>query len=388
MALTLNVNTNVAAINTQRHMTINNADLGKRLERLSSGLRVNGADDDAAGLSISEGFRAQLSGLTQGVRNTEMGANMVQVAEGSLNEVSAMLIRMRELAVQSANSTVNNTNREAIEAEFNQLKEEVDRIAHSTVYNDTTLLTGLGNQVDASSTALTTSNDTGVVGVSISGSPAGTYTFDDSAGDGTLTVGNGVISQTISISPLLDADSIATGSTAVANFERLGFRITLAGANLTGATGDYVDGDLDGKTIIVSQGSGASFQVGADNTSEDRIELSLGDMRATGAILNLGVVSMGTQSGARTAITQIDQAIDKVSNQRGNLGAILNRMRHTLNFTENSIEGNTASESTIRDADIATEVTKFTRIQILSQAGTAMLTQANTTPQSALTLLQ
>ena len=382
MAFTLNVNNNIASINTRRHMNFNTKDLERRLERLSSGLRINGAEDDAAGVGISEGFRAQLSGLTQGMRNTEMGANMVQVAEGSLNEVSAMLIRMRELAVQSANGTVNDLNREAIEAETIQIREEIDRIAHSSVYNDRSLLTGLGNRLsDTASSALTASAATGVAGVSISGTLEGTYTFEDDSDDGVLTLGNGTVSQTISISPLLD-------DTSVANFDRLGISITLAGGQVSTATGSYADGNLDGETLVVEGGSGASFQVGADNTIEDRIELSIEDMRASGSILNLNAVSLGTQSGAQAAITQIDQAIEKVSNQRGVLGSILNRMQHTVSSTENSILNNTASESTIRDADVATEVTLFTRIQILNQAGIAMLSQANTTPQSALSLLQ
>ena len=318
-----------------------------------------------------------------------MGANLLQVAEGSLNEVSAMLIRMRELAVQSANSTINDANREAIEAETGQLKQEIDRIAHSTVYNDQVLLTGMGNRIsETASTTLTSAADTGAIRVEISGAAAGTYTFIDDAGDGELTLGNGTVTQTIRVSQILDEDSVAEGGTAVANFDRLGLQITLAGDGASETAGTYSDGALDEATIVVEESIGGSFQVGADNTQEDRIEVSIQDMRASGNILNLNVVSLGTQASARTAITQLDQAIEKVAGQRGTLGSVLNRMQHTLNFTENSIEGNTASEGTIRDADMALEITAFTRIQILSQAATAMLTQANTTPQSALSLLQ
>lgn len=388
MPLALGVNHNIEAMNTRRHLNVNNADLGTRLERLSSGMRLNGADDDAAGLSISEGFRAQITGLTMGVRNAEMGANLLQVAEGSLNEVSAMLIRIRELAVQSANSTINSANREAIEAEAIQLTAEIDRIAQSTVYNDQNLLNGFGNSVDESaSTALTTSATTGVTRVRISGAELGTYTFTDN-GDGLLTLGNGTVSQTISSSLLLDQTGVATGSTAVANFDRLGILVTLAGHNVTTATGSYVQGDLDAATIKINSGTSGSFQVGADNTSEDRIEATIDDMSASGAVLNLNTVSMGTQSSARQAITQLDQAIEKVAQQRGTLGSLLNRLEHTLQFTENSIEGNTNSEATIRDADMASEVTSFTRAQVLSQAATSMMTQANASPQSVLSLLQ
>jgi len=388
MPLALAVNHNMSSMNTQRHMNINNGDLGTRLERLSSGLRINGADDDAAGVSISEGFRAQITGLTMGVRNAEMGSNLLQVAEGSLNEVSAMLIRMRELAVQSANSTINDDNREAIESEINQLTSEIDRIAQSTVYNDQNLLTGFGNSVDAAtSTALTTSATTGVSQVRISGADAGTYTFTDAA-DGTLSLGNGTVSQTISVSVLLDQTGVATGSTAVANFDRLGIQVTLAGHNVTTATGSYVLGDLNTATVTIDKGVGGSFQVGANNSAKDRIEATIEDMSASGNVLNLNTVSLGTQSGARQAITQLDQAIDKVAQQRGTIGSLLNRLQHTLDFTENSIEGNTNSEATIRDADMALEVTAFTRIQVLSQAATSMLAQANSSTRGVLSLLQ
>ena len=388
MALTLNVNNNIAALNTHRHMSANGKDLGTRLERLSSGVRINTAADDASGLAISEGFRAQITGLTMGVRNAEMGSNLVQVAEGSLSEVSSMLIRMRELAVQSASSTVNDRNRESIEAEVSQLKQEIDRIAHSSVYNDQVLLTGFGNTADlTASTAITDAAATGVKDITTSGAPAGTYTMTDN-GNGTISIGNGTISQTISINTQLDGNQVATGTTAVLNFDRIGIQMTLAGAQVEGVAGDYVTGDLDGKTIEITGSTGGSFQVGADNVNEDRIEVAIGDMRSSGAYLNLNAVSMGTQASAREAITQLDKAIDKVSQTRGDLGAIMNRLEHTISFTDNSIENNTNSEATLRDADMATEVTRLTRVQVLSQAATSMMAQANTSPQSALSLLQ
>jgi len=389
-ALTVDVNHNIPALTTQRYLRLNHRDLSTRLERLSSGLRVNRAADDAAGLSISEGFRAQLSGLTMGRRNAEMGANLVQVAEGSLNEVSAMLIRLRELAVQAANSTVNDLNRESIDAEVTQLKQEIDRIAQSTVYNDKTLLTGFGNRVDESaSTALTASATTGVTRIRLSGAMplADTYSFIDRAGDGEVTLGNGTVSQTLRVSPLLDRDGVATGTTAVLNFDRLGIQVTVAGSGVSTATGNYEEGDLHGTTLVVEEGAGGSFQVGADGVAEDRVDVSMGDMRASGRVLNLNTISLSTQSSARTAITRIDQAIDQVANQRGVLGSVMNRLQHTIRFTENSIEGNTDSEAAIRDADFATEVTQLTRVQILTQAATAMLAQAHLRPQGALTLL-
>ena len=385
--MALRINTNVAAMSTAHIMGDNNGDLGTRLERISSGKRINTAADDAAGLVISEGFRALITGLTMGVRNAEMGSNLVQVAEGSLNEVSAMLIRMRELAVQSASSTMSDLNREAIEAEVTQLKQEIDRFAHSTVYNEQALLTGFGNSVDENaSTALTDAATTGVMGISISGVSDGTYTMTDNA-DGTLSIGNNTVSQTLNLNTVLDGNQVATGSTAVLNFDRLGISMTVAGNDVSGAAGDYEVGDLDGKTIVVTGAAGGSFQVGANDGAEDRIGVNIADMRASGVFLNLSTLSVGTQASAQTAITQLDQAIAKTAQVRGDLGATMNRLQHSMNFTNNSIENNTNSEATLRDADLAVEVTRLTRGQVLSQAATAMLAQANSNPQRALRLL-
>ena len=389
MAHGLRINNNIAALSTRRHANINNRDLGMRLERLSTGLRINNADDDAAGLSISEQFRGQIAGYTVGVRNAEMGANLLQVAEGALNEVSTMLIRMRELAMQSATSTMNDVNREAVEAEVIQLKQEIDRIAQSSIYNDQTLLTGFGNRMDeATSSAVTASATTGVLRVSVSGSEAGVYTFDDTATDGSLTLGNGTVSQTVSISNLLDQNEVATGTTSVVNFDRLGIQVTLAGHNVTNATGSYVDGDLDGQTVVVAGGTGGSFQVGIHNDNSNRIEVGIGDMRSDGVMLNLSSVSMGTLLSARQSLASIDLAINRVTQQRGELGSVMNRLQHTISFTENALVSTTDSESSIRDADVAEEVTALTRVQVLSQAATAMLAQANATSQGALSLLQ
>ena len=386
----LRINNNIAAINARRNMNANFRDQGLRLERLSSGLRINRAADDAAGLSVREGMRAELSGLRQNVLNAEQGSNLLQVAEGSLNEVSAMLIRMRELSVQSASSTVNDLNRESIQAEFNQIIQEIDRISLSTTYNDQTLLTGFGNSIDTASTVVTGSATSGVVDVKISGASSGTYTFvDTGSADAEITLGNGVVTQTINVGQILDtAFNVATGTSVVANFDRLGVQVTLAGDGVANATGSYVDGDLDGQTLIVTNGTGGSFQVGPDDGINNRIEVSIGDMRASGPTLNLNTTSVGTIGSSRSSISQIDEAINKVSSQRGDLGAVMNRLAFTISFTENSIENIQNSEASISDADIAYEVSRFTRSQVLSQAATAMLAQANVVPQTALSLLQ
>lgn len=386
----LRVNNNIAALNSKRQLNANNRMLGQKLERLASGLRINRAADDAAGLSIREGMRAEISGLKVNVSNAEQATNLIQVAEGSLNEVNAILVRMRELAVQSSSSTVTDQNRESIQAEFSQLTQEIDRIAQATSYNSQTLLTGFGNIVnDGSSTAVSTSNATGVTDVRISGAESGTYTFvDDDASDGEVTLGNGTATQTIRLATQLDGSDVATGSQVVANFDRLGVQVTLAGASVDGATGAYSDGDLDGTTIQVDSGTGGSFQVGPTDSAFNRIEVNVGDMTATGSKLNLSSAGVASISDARSSITTIDLAITEVAAERGNLGAFQNRLSFTIAYTENEIENIQASEASISDADVAAEVTQFTRAQILSQASTAMLAQANVIPQNALALLQ
>jgi flagellin len=384
----LRVNNNIAAINSKRQLNANNRMLSNKLERLASGLRVNRAADDAAGLSIREGMRAEISGLKVNVSNAEQATNLLQVAEGSLNEVNAILVRMRELAVQSSSSTVTDQNRESIQAEFSQLTQEIDRIAQATSYNNQTLLTGFGNTVnEGSSTAVSTSNTTGVTDVRISGAEAGEYEFV-AADDGEVTLGNGSVTQTIRLATQLDGDDVATGTQIVANFDRLGVQVTLAGAGVDGATGSYSDGDLEGTTIQIDSGTGGSFQVGPTDSAFNRIEVNVGDMTAPGSKLILDDISVATISSSRESITSIDLAINEVAAERGKLGAFQNRLSFTIAYTENEIENVQASEASISDADVAAEVTEFTRAQILSQASTAMLAQANVIPQNALALLQ
>lgn len=330
-------------------------------------------------------MRSEIGGLTQGVRNAEQATNLSQVAEGALNQVSAMLVRMRELAVQSASSTVNLANRETLQVEFSQLIAEIDRVALATSYNNTVLLTGFGNIVnEQASTALTTSSTTGVSGIVLSGAAASTYAFVDSdPNDNQITVGNGVATQTIDIGSILDNDGaggvVASGTTAMANFDRVGILLSLDDR--------YRDGDLDGATIVVEGRTGGSFQVGPDNKVADRIEFGLNDMRASGPELNLNVTSIATLASARSTIPQLDLAIQRVTSERADIGAIQNRLASTLASANNAIENIQASESSIRDTDFASEVSEFTRAQILTQAATAVLAQANALPQTALSLL-
>jgi flagellin len=384
----LSINNSISSISTRHDINRNFTRVSRQLERLSSGLRVNRAQDDASGLVLSEGMRGELSGLNQNVRNAEQATNMIQVAEGSLLEVNNMLLRMRELAVQSSTSTVNDTNREAIAAELNQLVTEIDRVAQATTYNKQSLLTGFGNNVSVTaSTAVTASNVTGVVKVGLVASQTGTFTFVDAASDGELALGNGVVTQTLSMSTILHETAVAEGTSVNANFDRLGIQVTLTGANATGATGAYVDGDLNGRTLVVDEGVGGVFQVGPTESLVNRIEVNFSDMRSSSGKLNLESVSIAAIDSAQMSLAYIDRAITNVSIERGKMGVLLNRLDSTIADTENEIASKQASETSIRDADIAVEVAELSRGRILLQSSNAMLVQANVGSVSILSLL-
>ena len=384
----LRVNSNLASNSVLRQLNVTSRAVDSGLERLASGLRINRAADDPAGLSVREGLRAELSGLQVNTRNAELANNLLQTAEGSLNEVNSTLIRLRELAVQSSSSTLSDSNRSSLQAEFGHLVSEVDRIAKSTTFNDQVLLTGFGNAVDPASTVVAQSNITGITNVAISGAPSGTFNFVDSVGDSEITLGNGQITQTIAVGNILDGSTVATGTQVVANFDRIGIQVTLAGANVAEATGSFSDGDLTGTQLVINSGTGGSFQIGPSDAAFNRLEVSIPDLRATGTELNLSTVSVDSLTTARSAITSVDSAITKVSQERGNLGAVQNRLSFNLSSTENSIEQIAAAESVISDADIAREITSLTRSQVLQQGATALLVQSqNLQAASVLRLL-
>lgn len=386
--MAMRVNNNIIALNTQRSISRAVGGAKRQLERLSSGLRVNRAMDDASGLVVSEGLRSEAVKLNQNVRNAQQGSDMLQVAEGSLQTINNIMVRMRELATQSSTSTINGANRESIAAEFGQLVSEIDRIASSTAYNNHNLLAGFGNVVSTTvSTALTDSATTGVTRVGVSGVSPGTFTFSDSAGAGSLTLGNGLVTQTLNTGTALDGSVVASGTKFIANFDRLGVQVTLAGANTAGVTGDYTDGDLDGRTIVVEGSTGGIFQVGPTDTFFNRLEVGIPDLRASGNALNLSQLSVSNIDTARAAIDGIDQAIRTVANARGDLGVVQNRLSSSIGFTESEIESITASDASIRDADIAREVTEFARNQVLVEASNAMLVQVNVTSIGVLSLL-
>jgi len=382
----LRINNSIAAMNAQRNIGRNSINAKRQIGRLSSGLRVNRAEDDASGLTVSEGMRSQVARLGQNVRNAQQGSDLLQVAEGSLQEVNNILVRMKELALEASTSTLNASNRESVSSEVSQLIIEIDRIAQGTTYNDSSLLSGFGNQVSAASSVLTASGTNGVTQIGLSSAAAGTYTFVDPGGANSLTLGNGMVTQTLNTGALLDGGVVATGTSIVANFDRLGLQVTLAGANAPGAPGAYANGELDGAAVVVEGSTGGVFQVGPTDALVNRLEVGVPDLRAAGATLNLGSLSVSTIGGARDAISLVDQAISSVSRIRGDLGAVQNRLSFSIGVSEVGIENTAASEATIRDADLALEVSSFTRSQLLVQTSNAMLVQANVSSMTALSL--
>ena len=195
------------------------------------------------------------------------------------------------------------------------------------------------------------------------------------------------MTQTLDIGPLLDGTTVASGTSVIANFDRLALQVTLAGANASGATGSYTDGDLSGTTIAIEEGTGGVVQVGPSEGFVNRIEVNFEDLSGTGNYLNLGSVGIDAINNARASIATIDQAVANVANERGKMGAVQNRLNFTIAYTENEIESIQSSESSIRDADMAAEVAKLSRGQILLQAGNSMLVQVNIGPVAVLSLL-
>lgn len=372
----MRINTNVSALNTQRILSQTNTAVSRSIGRLSSGYRINRAADDAAGLGIANQMRADLRGLRQASRNAEQANSLLQIAEGAAQTIQNIVERMKELAVQAASDNTSDEGRAKIQKEFALLQDEINRIVDTTKFQGKNLLDGtFGNVLDtgAGSTLL------GVAGVSadtvvLDGAAAGTYTLSATATGVTLrdAAGN---AQTIA--GTVDG---AQGEQTW-NFSQFGIKITTT--NLaTADTGDLVvTGGTVSFMVSVSGEQGSAGGAGRDDVSISTLNLSL-------SALGLDTDSLATKAGAQTAITNIDNAISLISDVFGEIGAAQNRLDYALTNVRTAIENVSAAESTIRDADMAAEMTEFTRNQILQQAGTAMLAQANTAPQLVLRLLQ
>jgi flagellin len=377
------INTNTASLNTYRSYGSAQAGLEKNIERLSSGLRINKAADDAAGLAISDRMNNQVRGMQQANRNVQQGNNLLQTAEGAMNEIGNILGRMRELAVQSASDTVTQDDRSSIDLEFDQLRSEINRIADSTEYNNTKLVDGTKAKTGTASAGIgdgLTADSTSGISVA-STTTSGTYSITDASGKLTLTLDtDSTVTQTVDVS--------ADGAQEV-QFDELGITLKLA-SNFTNHDGSN-ESSIDGGDIVVEGASqDITLQIGADNTAQDQLAFNLGSMTDEGLGISLSQLggSGATIADAQSAINQLDSAIAKVNDERGNVGALQNRLEFTSSNLMNSIQNSAASMSTIRDADFAAEAADLAKNQILVQSGTSMLAQANSLSQNVLALIR
>ncbi len=405
----MQINENIMAMDAFRNLSTNQMGMQSSLEKLSSGYRINRAADDASGLVISQSLRSQISGLKQATSNAQDGVSVVQTADGALSTVHDILGRIRDLIIQSANTaSSDSTARQAAQNEINQLRSEIDRIAGTTSFGSQKLLDGSFGAQAATTTTVLTGTGTGVA----VGAATATFDLTIDAGSGTSTsVTVTVTTGTYNTAASLEADlqrgvSAALGAgftgdvtVSVADLGSGAWSVNLvrnstattAGITL-GNVGAGVKGVTAAAVTTTNTGGGGVFQVGANVTSTDQIALSIADMRITsgtvGAFTALGAIDVTNTANYASAQQIIDTAITEVSDVRGQLGAVQNRFDMTISNLQVASENLSASESRIRDTDMSLEMVNFTKNQILVQAGTAMLAQANQAPQSILKLLQ
>lgn len=410
------INHNISALNTYRQLTINNNAAAKSLEKLSSGLRINRAGDDAAGLAISEKMRGQIRGLEMAKKNAQDGISLIQTAEGALNETHAILQRMRELAVQAASDTnENKVDRPAIQDEINMLLEELDGITARTEFNTQKLLDGsfegvfqIGanenqnikvsiDKMDAAALGLTKTviaqTDVTATGLKDgSYKVVGTNLLDarenivGTVSSNEITLADG---STIAFSAV---DEVSSGAMITVKDGKAELRLEAQGDITKLAAGTY---EISGSKVLKD-----GFEVGTISegvVTIDDITFSAADLGLSGTLgdgtsvvseFTIGGIDLTNRDQASASITVLDSAIQKVSTQRSKLGAIQNRLEHTINNLGTAAENLTAAESRIRDVDMAKEMMEFTKNNILQQAAQAMLAQANMQPQGVLQLLR
>ena len=398
---------NIAALNSYKNLTSNNGSVSKNLEKLSSGYRINRAGDDAAGLAISEKMRAQITGLETATKNANDGISLVQTAEGALTEVHSMLNRMVELAQQSANGTYQDAvDRENLQKEMKSLTTEIDRISTGTNFNGIALLSGnldgnarVTENIDATKAAALKTNE---FSFEVVGAKEGTkVTIATAASTGTkgasATIG-GTNDNEITITldakkgeEITQADidkalEAARKGTDKAKFEALGdVKVKLSEKIVFTDNTVAAAGTASGATAK-GEGKALTLQIGESSEAHNKLDVNISAMSTKG--LGLTGISVATQSSAADAVQVIKDAINTVSNTRGDLGALQNRLEHTINNLSVTTENMTAAESRIRDVVMAKEMMGYTKNNILVQASQAMLAQANQVPQGVLQLLK
>lgn len=378
--MALGINTNVASLTAQNQLNKSQDMNSQALERLSSGLRINSAKDDAAGLAISSRFSSQVRGLDVAARNANDGISLAQTAEGALESISNSLQRIRELAVQSANATNSASDRAALDTEAQALKEEINRVAEQTSFNGVKLLDGSFKnqsfQIGANAgetitiSAITNAKDTAlgsydaaeVTGVAATG-------FADTIAAGGVTIGG------VDIGPI-EAASSAT--------ERAG-QIRDAVNAIADQTGVYAKNDTSNSLTLVS----STNDIVIDGTETDAVKSGLAPATTTKVTeTGFDTLDLNTTAGADTALKQMDAALSAVNTARSELGAVQNRFESTISNIASTSENLSAANGRIQDADFAAETAKLSKSQVLQQAGISVLSQANARPQQVLSLLQ
>lgn len=401
----MSIISNIMAMNANRNFKLNSDQRAKNMEKLSSGFRINRAADDAAGLAISENMRNQIGGLNQASRNIQDGISLIQVAEGAMQEIHAMLQRMNVLANQASNGTYTDEDRAGLQAEFMQLQNEIDSIAEHANFNGIPLLNGSSSAADKTFSA----NNILVFTFNTNPKPG------DSIGIGHLvnmtqiafnvpeylntpfdvTIGDSLSSTLATLKhnyELLKSGAIGTPveQEAVLNttMHIVGNKVIVLSDEPLGGERSTLDIGAEyvpGSYTIPGTGTGGGIPIQTGPTGDDQLLLDMPDV--TGAAIGISGLNISTAAGASRALASLKDAISQVSSERARLGAYQNRLEHSLNHAQNSAENLSAAESRIRDADMANEMTVFTKNQLLQEAGQAMIAQANSLPQNMLKLL-
>ncbi|EPY2273347.1 flagellin [Clostridium sporogenes] len=379
------INHNMNAMNAHRNMGVNIGNAGKGMEKLSSGLRINRAGDDAAGLAISEKMRGQIRGLDQASRNGQDGISLIQTAEGALNETHSILQRMRELSVQSANDTNVEADRGALQDEMDQLAREISRISETTEFNTQNLLgegfkgkfqigANEGQSVELEISKMD-AKSLGVVGMKGKDTTAGDFTFTNRT------------EKEVKVTVVKPADADQEFSVKKDKDGNITVNLATDSSKAVTTTKDDVLKALKKEKLDVkfkdNTVKGTDTAVALTATPiKAADEESDGDSKTTNGL------SISTQEDADKAVTKVNNAINTVSKERSKLGAMQNRLEHTINNLNTSSENLQASESRVRDVDMAKEMMNFSKNNILQQAAQAMLAQANQAPQGVLQLLR
>ena len=408
---------NLTAMNANRMLNVTTSAQSKSAEKLSSGYKINRAADDAAGLSISEKMRKQIRGLTQASSNAQDGVSAVQTAEGALTEVHSMLQRMNELAVQASNGTNSQSDRKSIQDEIDQLTSEIDRVSTTTKFNETYLLKGDSTKADKAyfmksgynvpadklyaegekTTALTADTLAKTL-------KDGKRVYTEAQVDGgTKQTPDKIATKGVDyayVTKLYDADgnevtaeNIQAGMKADGKSAADKYYTSKAGAAGHPAGGTATNMEIakdDAQKFIkgydVYGALSFSLHVGADSADDNKITVKIESMSAAG--IGVSDLNVSTEEDATNAIDRISEAVKKVSSQRSTLGAVQNRLEHTIANLDNVVENTTSAESRIRDTDMAQEMVNYSKNNILAQAGQSMLAQANQSNQGVLSLLQ